>query len=71
MKNIDRAKAIQLLTQSLLESVEAYEEAKANSPSGYISAGCEVSHHDSKGSIKRQITLLRSELLELAKHYEV
>jgi hypothetical protein len=66
MKIVDRAMSIELLAKSLCESVMSYDDVMKE-PNDYPQAGFDVSMHDSKTSIKRQITLLRSELLELSK----
>lgn len=69
MKIVDRAMSIEFLSKSLTESVMAYDDVMGTNE--YPSIGCGISFHNSKTSIKRQITLLRSELLQLSKDLDI
>lgn len=66
MKTTERMHMVAVMTEGLESSVTAYCEAKKKK--GYSpSAGYEVSREDCKGSIKRRITLIREELLNISK----
>lgn len=60
-----RIELIDLLTEELTESAKKYEKAVAENK--YVYAGCNIDFFDSKEAIKRRITVLRQELLELSK----
>lgn len=66
MKTTERMHMVAVMTEGLESSVTAYCEAKKKK--GYSpSAGYEVSREDCKESIKRRITLIREELLNISK----
>lgn len=66
MKTTERMHMVSVMTEGLESSVTTYCEAKKKS--GYTPcAGYEVSREDCKGSIKRRITLIREELLNISK----
>ena len=66
MKTTERMHMVAVMTQGLESSVTTYCEAKKKN--GYSpSAGYDVSREDCKESIKRRITLIREELLNISK----
>lgn len=66
MKTTERMHMVAVMMEGLESSVTTYCEAKKKK--GYTpSAGYEVSREDCKGSIKRRITLIREELLNISK----
>lgn len=69
MNNIERANMIFSLCQELACSVENYEKAKAKAKKDgrCVYAGVDVDYKDSLTSIHRKITLIREQLMVLAK----
>ena len=66
MKTTERMHMVAVMTEGLESSVTAYCEAKKKK--GYTPcAGYDVSREDCKESIKRRITLIREELLNISK----
>lgn len=66
MKTTERMHMVAVMTEGLESSVATYCEVKEKK--GYSpSAGYEVSREDCKESIKRRITLIREELLNISK----
>lgn len=66
MKTTERMHMVAVMTEGLESSVSTYCKAKGKkdySPS----AGYDVSREDCKESIKRRITLIREELLNISK----
>lgn len=63
MKN--RIELIHLLEEELYETASAYNEAKENNR--HLWAGSNIEMFNCKEAIKRRITTLRAELLELSK----
>ena len=66
MKTTERMHMVAVMTEGLESSVDTYckvKEKKGYSP--YI--GLDVSREDCKESIKRRITLIREELLNISK----
>lgn len=67
MNNIERANMIFSLSNELACSVENYEKAKAKKDGRCVYAGVDVDYKDSLTSIHRKITLIREQLMVLAK----
>ena len=66
MKTTERMHIVAVLTKGLESSVDTYCKVKKNK--GYTPyIGLDVSREDCKGSIKRRITLIREELLNISK----
>lgn len=66
MKTTERMHMVAVMTEGLESSVTTYCEVKEKK--GYSpSAGYGVSREDCKESIKRRITLIREELLNISK----
>lgn len=66
MKTTERMHMVAVMMEGLESSVDTY--CKAKEKKGYApSAGYEVSREDCKESIKRRITLIREELLNISK----
>ena len=66
MKTTERMHMVAVMTEGLESSVDT--DCKAKEKKGYSpSAGYEVSREDCKESIKRRITLIREELLNISK----
>lgn len=66
MQTTERMHMVAVMTEGLESSVHAYCEAKTKK--GYSpSAGYDVPREDGKESIKRRITLIREELLNISK----
>ena len=66
MKTTERMHMVVVMTEGLESSVTTYcEVKKKNGYSPY--AGCGISREDCKWSIKRRITLIREELLNIGK----
>lgn len=66
MKTTERMHMVAVMTEGLESSVDTY--CKAKEKKGYSpSAGYEVSREDCKESIKRRITFIREELLNISK----
>ena len=65
MTNPDRMKLLTLAAKDLKEAVDVYEEAKSKNRCTY--AGYNVPKHCSKEAIKRRITQIRQDLLQLEK----
>ena len=66
MKTTERMHMVAVMTEGLESSVDTYYKAKEKK--GYSpSAGYVVSREDCKESIKRRITLIREELLNISK----
>ena len=66
MKTTERMHIVAVLTKGLESSVNTYCKVKEkNGYSPYI--GLDVSRKDCKESIKRRITLIREELLNISK----
>lgn len=66
MKTTERMHMVAVMTEGLESSVDTYHKAKEKK--GYSpSAGYDVSREDCKESIKRRITLIREELLNISK----
>lgn len=66
MKTTERMHMVAVMTEGLESSVDTY--CKAKEKNGYSpSAGYEVLREDCKSSIKRRITLIREELLNISK----
>lgn len=66
MKTTERMHMVAVMTEGIESSVDTY--CKAKEKNGYSpSAGYEVSREDCKESIKRRITLIREELLNISK----
>ena len=66
MKTTERMHMAAVMMEGLESSVDTY--CKAKEKKGYSPcAGYEVSREDCKGSIKRRITLIREELLNIGK----
>ena len=66
LKTTERMYMVAVMTQGLESSVAAYcevKEEKGRTPFG----GYDISREDSKESIKRRITLIREELLNISK----
>ena len=66
MTNLDWMKLIQLAVKDLDAAVKVYEKAKAENR-GVAYAGYEVPMHCSKEAIKRRITQIRQDLLQMEK----
>ena len=66
MKTTERMHMVAVMMEGLESSVTAY--CKAKGEKGYSPyCGYDVSREDCKGSIKRRITLIREELLNISK----
>ena len=66
MKTTERMHMVVVMTAGLESSVNAYCEVKTKK--GYSpSVGYDISREDGKESIKRRITLIREELLNISK----
>lgn len=66
MKTTERMHMVAVMTEGLESSVTAYCEAKTKK--GYSPfAGYDIPREDSKESIKRRITVIREELLNISK----
>ena len=66
MKTTKRMQMVAVMTEGLESSVTTY--CKVKEKKGYSPlAGYEVSREDCKESIKRRITLIREELLNISK----
>ena len=66
LKTTERMHLVALMTEGLESSVTAYCEAKKKK--GYSpTAGFDFPREDGKESIKRRITLIREELLNISK----
>lgn len=66
MKTTERMHMVAVMTEGLESSVDTY--CKAKEKKGYSPyAGYDVSREDCKESIKRRITLIREELLNISK----
>lgn len=66
MKTTERMHMVAVMTEGLESSVNAYCEAKKKK--GYSpSVGYDIPREDGKESIKRRITLIREELLNISK----
>ena len=66
MKTTERMHMVVVMTEGLESSVKAYCEVKTKK--GYSpSVGYDISREDGKESIKRRITLIREELLNISK----
>ncbi len=63
----ERAKMILSLTRELESSVAAFEKAKEKKEGRNVYAGIDVESKDSATSIHRKITLIREQLMALAK----
>ena len=66
MKTTERMHMVAVMMEGLESSVDTYCEVKKKK--GYTPwVGYDVSREDCKGSIKRRITLIREELLNISK----
>ena len=66
MKTTERMQMVAVMTEGLESSVNTY--CKVKEKKGYSPyAGYDVSREDCKESIKRRITLIREELLNISK----
>ena len=65
MTNLDRMKLLMLIAKDLDDAVKVYEKAKVENRWGRT--GNEVPLHCSKCAIKRRITQMRQDLLQLEK----
>lgn len=66
MKTTERMHMVAVMMECLESSVTTYCEVKKKK--GYAPyAGYDISREDCKGSIKRRITLIREELLNISK----
>ena len=66
MKTTERMHMVAVMTEGLESSIDTYCKVKGNK--GYTPyIGLDVSREDCKESIKRRITLIREELLNISK----
>lgn len=63
-----RIQLIELLSEELHATASIYEKAKSENKS--TNTGGEITNFESREAIKRRITVLREELLQLSKSFD-